>query len=99
MSCKVPVEKATIVTGRPVEWEAENDPEPHIVEGTGNPINARPMCDTNKLSSEVTITITPEPPKPSLLTVGEKLYESVPVWNNNVGIVKNLPAGLWGKCE
>ena len=99
VSCKVPVEKATIVTGRPEEWEAENDPEPHVVEGTGNPINARPMCDTKKLSSEVTITITPEPPKPSLLTVGEKLYESVPVWNNNVGIVKNLPAGLWGKCE
>lgn len=102
VACKVAITKATIVTGRPVTEEEEDveEPEPtSVVDGTGKPIFARPMCDVNQLSTELIVTIRPDGPPQKELTQGEEVAASVPVWDNNVAIIKNLPDGLWGKCK
>lgn len=98
VSCKVAITKATIITGS-VTTELDEEEPTSVVEGTGNPIWARPMCDTNQITSEVSIRISPDAPAQPMLTVGEELFAAEPVWNNNTSIVKSLPNGLWGKCK
>lgn len=88
IACKIPVDGATIVT--------EGDCEKPEVKGSGKPIFAKPMKeDGPPISSVLTVTIRFKP------APADKLLEprAVPLWENNRGIIKKMPTGLWGKCE
>ena len=100
ISCKVAISKATIITGK-LEANALDDEADSVseVKGTGNPIYARPMGISSEISTELHVTIRPVASKLKLLADGTSVEAQIPEWNNNSGIVKNLPAGLWGKCE
>ncbi|RDL32364.1 uncharacterized protein BP5553_08820 [Venustampulla echinocandica] len=100
VSCKVAITKATIITGRPDMKGKEDvqEPEPtSVVEGTSEPLYARPMCDTNELVTELIVMIRPDAPQQKMVTLGEDANASVPVWDNNTAVIKSLPNGLWGK--
>ncbi|KAI1872499.1 hypothetical protein JX265_005379 [Neoarthrinium moseri] len=107
VSCKIAISKATIVTGRPAatgatggdDAEAEDEPSSEVL-GTGNPINARPMCNANTLTTELHVRITPVAPARKQLMLGvEGDNDGETVWNKNKPIVKSLPAGLWGPYD
>ena len=97
VSCKVAISQATIITGIPERSDAKDDPQV-IVPGTANPIHARPMCITDLLTTELTVTITPYSVGKVTLEDGTIIDADVPVWDKNTAIVKSLPAGLWGQC-
>lgn len=87
IACKIPIDRAKILT--------EGDDEEPEVKGSGKPIYAKPMKEDGPISSVLTVTIRFKPPSK------DKMLESlaVPLWENNSGIIKKMPTGLWGKCE
>ncbi|KAB8349758.1 hypothetical protein FH972_023772 [Carpinus fangiana] len=104
VSCKVALSKATIITGK-LESSMTDDDDAEaesVVQGTGNSIYARPMCDESAkpdLGTELFVTIKPVESKQKLLADGTTVEADIPEWNDNSGIVKNLPTGLWGKYD
>lgn len=88
IACKIPIDKAVI--------ETEGDEEKPSVPGSGMPIFAKPMKDESPISSVLTVKFRFKP------TPADKMLEpprAVPLWENNRGIIKKMPAGLWGKCR
>ncbi|KAH6972783.1 hypothetical protein BKA56DRAFT_620158 [Ilyonectria sp. MPI-CAGE-AT-0026] len=86
IACKIPIDKAII--------ETEGDHEKPSVPGSGMPIFAKPMKDESPISSVLIVKFRVKP------TPADKMLEpprAVPLWENNRGIIKKMPAGLWGK--
>jgi len=97
VGCKFAIDSATVITAL-LDPNAPR-PAPLPVPGNGQPIYARPMRLTQKLTSTLTITITPiatsrrsraedDPPIPG----------SAPRWDVGVPVIKSVPKAVWGNC-
>ncbi|KAF7563164.1 hypothetical protein G7046_g951 [Stylonectria norvegica] len=92
VSCKFALKGAKVLTPN-VNYP--DDPTERPVDGAGE-VNARPMCLPKSFSkSDLKVTIVQ-------LATHVKTFEhenADPVWENNTGIIKSLPSGLWGPYD
>jgi hypothetical protein len=94
VACKVAISQASVVTGMP---DKDKDIT-KVMAGTANKIYARPMClkDNPQLDTTLIVRICPD----TSTLQGKRLAdEGPPVWDNNSGMVKSLPSGLYGPCK
>ncbi|KAH7110819.1 hypothetical protein B0J11DRAFT_473636 [Dendryphion nanum] len=88
VSCKFPVSRIEVKTGG-----EDPGPDTHTIQGTGKSMYARPMRDSKPMGSTMTIKITADAPPKAL---SDPPPAKVPHWDRNVGIVKKMPAAIWG---
>jgi hypothetical protein len=101
ISCKFAIDSADIKTMLPDSKITDPPEHTDTVGGTKVDIFARPTgSNVGKVTSTLSVYITPVSPPQSLLMATEEDPPPIPIWKHNTAAVcKDLPAALWDKAS